>query len=83
VKSLNVSTTYLNKQRQLGDQPADNTVYQIFKKNQQTEFYKLFSLSGIIREESFYFLQDTHRLGMMKRESCEGKIFSQITPCQS
>lgn len=46
MKSLNVSTTYLNKQRQLGDQPADNTVNQIFKKNQQTEFYKLFSLSG-------------------------------------
>lgn len=45
MKSLNVDTEYLNKQRQLGDEAADDTISNIFKKNQQTEFYKLFSLS--------------------------------------
>jgi hypothetical protein len=42
---MNVDTEYLNKQRQVGDEAADATIAYIFQKNQQTEFYKLFSLS--------------------------------------
>lgn len=45
VSKMNWSNELLDLQRQVGDAAADDTISNIFKKNQQAEFYELFSLS--------------------------------------
>lgn len=56
MNSINIDNKYLNKQRQVGDETADKIIADIFKKNQQAEFYKLFSLPDkeILKLKSSY-----------------------------
>ncbi|CAN5551027.1 oxygenase MpaB family protein [soil metagenome] len=56
MKSLNIDSKFLNRQRQVGDHEADVLISGIFKKNQQAEFYKLFTLpeKEILKLESIH-----------------------------